>query len=480
MFRAHQESRMRTSSRQRSFPSQAVSLLLAVVIAAPQLAEARFQPSHGFDLFSADEELQAGRQAAAQTDKDLPLLSDSDPVTKYVQQLGARLAAHAPGTKWPYNFHVVRQKEINAFALPGGPIYVNLGTIQSAENEAELAGVMAHEISHVVQRHATRAATKQMEAQLPLAILGGFLGKGLGGQLADLGINFGAQSYFLHNSRENEQQADLLGTDIMYDTGYDPHYMARFFEIIKQKYPSQAPQFLSDHPDPGNRIAYVSKEVNTLPAKSFTVDSEQFEQVKQRAAGMKAMTAQEIAQWQKQRASGSGSTMATGETVSSPAAASADFQEFQHADYTIGYPDNWHLSGDSSSAVTITPANGISGNAVAYGAIINGFQPEDPSSLDNATHELVAQLKQGNPDLREIGHDQGIKVNGVAGKSVDLVGLSPVKNQGGRAEPERDWLVTLPMSDNEHVLYVVFIAPEKDFGGLRGTFENMLRSLRLR
>ena len=128
-------------------------------------------------MFSAQEEVQAGQQAAAQAAKQLPLLPDSDPITIYVQRLGNQFAAHAPGEKWPYTFHVVNQKEINAFALPGGPVFVNLGTIQAADNEAELAGVMAHEISHVVQRHGTRAASKQMAAQLPLAILGGVYGQ---------------------------------------------------------------------------------------------------------------------------------------------------------------------------------------------------------------------------------------------------------------------------------------------------------------
>ena len=124
------------------------------------------------------------------------------------------------GRKWPYSFHVVNQKEINAFALPGGPIYVNLGTIQAADNEAQLAGVMAHEISHIVLRHGTRAATKQMEAQLPLQILGALIGNaGVLAQLTQMGISFGVGSYFLHNSRQAENEADLLGTDIMYDAG---------------------------------------------------------------------------------------------------------------------------------------------------------------------------------------------------------------------------------------------------------------------
>ena len=155
--------------------------LLLTIVSATSMLKARVEPSHGFNMFSAQEEVQAGQQAAAQVSKQLPILPDSDPVTLYVQRLGRQLAAHAPGEKWPYTFHVVNQKEINAFALPGGPVFVNLGTIQAADNEAELAGVMAHEISHVVQRHGTRAASKQMAAQFPLAVLGGAMGQGASG-----------------------------------------------------------------------------------------------------------------------------------------------------------------------------------------------------------------------------------------------------------------------------------------------------------
>src|SRR5260370_7301803 len=109
---------------------------------------------------------------------------------------------------------------------------------------------MAHEISHGVQRHSTRAGTKQMEAQLPLSILGGFLGKGIGSQLAQLGIQFGAGSYFLKNSRQNEQEADLLGTDIMYDTGYNPRWMAEFFRKLQQQPGPTPTQFFNAHPIP--------------------------------------------------------------------------------------------------------------------------------------------------------------------------------------------------------------------------------------
>ena len=446
--------------------------LLIVLLGCPAV-QARVQPTHGFDLFSADQELQEGKQAAQDTNKQLPVLSDSDPVTRYVQQLGAKLAAHAPGEKWPYNFHVVNQKEINAFALPGGPVYVNLGTIQAADNESQLAGVMAHEISHIVQRHSTRMATRQMEAEVPLQILAAFLGRGLGGQLAALGIQFAAGSYFLKNSRLAEREADLLGTDIMYDTGYDPHAMAQFFEKIKQQYPSSAPQFLSDHPDPGNRIQYVSAEVNTLAPKTWIHGGPEFAEAHQRALGMKAYTAQQIAAMQKQ----AGMAQGVSATQTEP---SSSFRQFQHSVYSIQYPENWQLSGDANSAVTIAPSSGVTQNGVAYGVIIDGFQPEKPGSLDAATHELVTRLRQGNPELKQVGNDQDIKVNGVAAKSVDLLGISPLQDANGKAKRERDWLVALPASDGKQVLYAVFVAPDDQSGKAHATFESMLRTLHLR
>ena len=246
--------------------------------------------------------MQAGQQSAAQVAKQLPVLPDSDPVTIYVQRLGQQLAAHAPGEKWPYTFHVVNQKEINAFALPGGPVFVNLGTIQAADNEAELAGVMAHEISHVVQRHGTRAASKQMAAQLPLAILGGVMGQGALSQMAQMGLGFGIGSYFLKNSRTAESEADLLGTDIMYDTGFNPRAMADFFTKLQAEGGARGPQFFSDHPDPGNRAQAVAKEVATLPRKaSYRSDSAEFRDIKQRVAGMRPLTAQQIAERDKLR-----------------------------------------------------------------------------------------------------------------------------------------------------------------------------------
>jgi peptidase M48-like protein len=452
--------------------SRSIALLLVAVLLAPSLP-ARVEPTHGFDLFSAQEEVQAGQQAAQQVPKQLPVLPDSSPLTQYVSRLGHQLADHAPGEKWPYNFHVVNQKEINAFALPGGPIFVNVGTIQAADNEAELAGVLAHEISHVVQRHGTRAATRQMAAQLPIAAIGGILGGGTLGQMVVQGISFGVGSYFLKNSRQAEKEADLLGTDIMYDAGYDPHAMAQFFEKIKQQGGSHALQFLSDHPDPGNRVEYVSEEVRTLPARqSYLGNSAAFLQTKQEVAGMKPMTAPEIAAWQKAAGGVIAPTGGTG-------APSGNLRLFNHNDFQISYPDNWQVFGDQTSAVTIAPAKGVTQNAVAMGVMISAYQPEDPNAgLDAETHALLASLRQSNPDLKQLGNDEDIRVNGVAGKSVDLIGSSPIQ-ENGKPVRERDWLVTMRRGDGS-LLYLVFISPDQNFGTLRPVFEQMLRTFRVK
>ena len=264
---------------------KSAAVVLLLVVAFPAALLARYPARPGFNLFSRDQDVQLGKQAEADVDKKMALVKDRR-IEDYVQRLGQRLAAKAPGYQYPYSFKVVNQKEINAFALPGGPVYVNLGTIQAADNEAELAGVMAHEISHIVMRHSTNQASKQIAAQMPLALLGNALGNGVGGQLARLGISFGFGSVFLKYSRDAERQADLVGTDIMYDAGYNPQAMADFFRKLQEEGGARGPQFFSDHPDPGNRAAVVSREVRSLPRKSYLQDSAEFRAVKQAVARM--------------------------------------------------------------------------------------------------------------------------------------------------------------------------------------------------
>src|SRR5207237_7755052 len=155
----------------------------------------KFPPPH-WTMFSRDQEIQAGKQAADEVHKQMPVLPDSDPLSQYVRSLGNKLVPNVPNSqdnpRFPYEFHVVNVKEINAFALPGGPIFINVGTIQAADNEAQLAGVIAHEMSHVYMQHSIKQMEKSQRLGIFAGILGAILPGSTAGNLARLGIQLGA------------------------------------------------------------------------------------------------------------------------------------------------------------------------------------------------------------------------------------------------------------------------------------------------
>src|SRR5215813_9517250 len=198
----------------------------------------------------------------------MPVLPDSSPETQYTRKLGKKLVAAIPSQySWPFEFHVIPQKDINAFALPGGPMFVNVGTITAAANEAELAGVMAHEISHVYMQHSAKQAGKTQTTSEIARIAGTILGtttSGVFGSLAQAGIQF----------------------------------MADFFKKLAAE-GSTGPQFLSDHPNPGNREAAIQKEIATCPRKAYSTPNPTFNAVRRRATSFKMYSGQEIAQGAK-------------------------------------------------------------------------------------------------------------------------------------------------------------------------------------
>jgi predicted Zn-dependent protease len=230
----------------------------------------------GWNLFSKEQDVQLGREAAVQVERQMPVINH--PVLAgYVRSIGSRLAAAPEAGEFPYSFKLVSDNSINAFALPGGPTYVHTGLIAAADNEAQLAGVLAHEISHIALRHGTNQASKAQLLQLP-ALLAGVGGNGsLLGSLAQLGVGLGANSVLLKFSRNAERDADLLGTRIMSRAGYNPIEMARFFEKLEAKGGARGLQFFSDHPNPGNRVQAVEKEIRYLPRQDYTAgDAQEF------------------------------------------------------------------------------------------------------------------------------------------------------------------------------------------------------------
>jgi predicted Zn-dependent protease len=262
----------------------ALLLLFSVACATHNIAQAptgRFQIQPAYNQYTPQQDIELGHQAVAEVNRTMPVMQDSSDISNYVERLGKQLAAHAPGdTKWPFSFHVVNVKEINAFALPGGPVYINVGTIKAADDEGQLAGVIAHEISHIVLRHSTQQASKASLVQVPLAVLGVAVGRSAAGQLAAAGATLGAQGLLLKYSRDAESEADLLGSQIMYDAGYNPYSMVEFFTKLEQQGGPGVPQFLSDHPNPGNRVQNVRQAISKFPKKSYHANSGEFEQVK--------------------------------------------------------------------------------------------------------------------------------------------------------------------------------------------------------
>jgi len=220
--------------RPRKSGRDAISVTLAFLLLFAPLANAgRTKLKPGWNLFSPQQDVELGRKASQEAERQLPLLNDRR-VDSYLNSLGRRLADRAPGERYPYQFKGVNDATINAFALPGGFLYVHRGAIEAADNEAQLAGVMGHEIGHVALRHGTNQATKAYAWQLPLAAIGGLVGSdSLGGVVAQLAAGFGVNSVLLRYSRDAERQADLIGTQILYDNNYDPRAMAQFFEKIE-------------------------------------------------------------------------------------------------------------------------------------------------------------------------------------------------------------------------------------------------------
>lgn len=471
----------------------AAPVLAALAITAPKL------PNPGETGVSKEQQEQLGLQAMAEVYKQMPVLPDSSPETQFVQQLGKKLVAVIPSqSSWPYQFHVIEQKEINAFALPGGPVFINVGTIAAAANEAELAGVMAHEISHIYMQHSIKQMKKQQTEQGVFGILGAVLGQGSGiaSTLGRLGLSIGQGLLTLRYSRADEAQADSVGAVIMYKADYNPVALAQFFQKLEQQGGSNGPNFLSDHPNPGNRVAAVEAEIRDWAPEKYQTSNEAFLRIRQGATGVKAYTAQEIAQGAKEGTwarlnQEKGSTPRNlpepSQQHSSGALANVQYEQVRPSGtftqirtnlLDISYPNNWQVSAaDNGQGLTIAPSAGMSQGAVAYGVVLNSLDGQGASSLDDATKALVADLERSNPGLRASGGAQSIQVNRNQGRSVEMTGNSPI-TQNGQAVRERDWLVTLPRPQGG-LVYLVFIAPANAFVQLRPTFQHILDSTRL-
>lgn len=238
-----------------------------------------------FNLISIEEEWQLGQQLSQDVARQVRFNTDPA-VNSYVNSVGQRIVAKTPDpfNRLPWQFHVIEDPALNAFAIPGGHIYVNTGLIAHANNASELAGVMAHEISHVVARH----STEQISRQYGLSILASLVLGQNPGVLSQIAAQIVAGGALARFSREAEREADVLGIRSMYEAGYDPHGMASMFRVLlaqQQRQPSRVEQFFSTHPTTEERIREAERRASELPqTANMITDEPQFQAVRSRVS----------------------------------------------------------------------------------------------------------------------------------------------------------------------------------------------------
>ena len=468
----------------RTASTRAAAVALALSVSASGLV-AQTAIKVPKNRFTPQQDVELGREAAAEVRKQYPIIRD-DQIQGYLTKLGDRLVAAAPPelkeSVYEYSFTPVNVKEINAFALPGGPMFVNRGMFDAAESEAEVVGVMAHELSHVLLRHGTANASKAQNPWLQLGQLAGAVGGavvgGAAGSAIAQGSQFGLGTILLRYSRDFEKQADLLGSQIMARAGYDPRALAHMFETIeresKESGGSGSPQWLSSHPNPGNRTQYINKEADTLTVSS-AADMRGFEPIKTAFASLPA--AKTMAEVEKGGGSGSGgetsqSVGTPGQPVPTP---STQFRQITGGKvFQASVPNNWTAL-NAKNSIKVVPQNGygdLKGQMVFSHGVEFGVVKSSSRDLQQATNDWLKAIAEGNPELKLSGPQQQVRISQRSGLATPLVNPSPL---GGN---EHIGLYTTFLADGT-LFYYLTIAQDKDAQAFQETFRQIGQSIKL-
>ena len=458
-------------------------LVVAAGGLAPAFAQTKVTPPK--NKFPISEDVKLGKEAAAEVRKTLPLLSDAA-VAAYLWELGNRLVAAIPPEyripEFAYTFKVVNQKEINAFALPGGPMFINRGIIEKAPSEGGVVGVMAHELSHVFLRHGTAQVTKGQGFQIG-AIVGQIVGAVVGGTAGSIiaqGSEFGLGTYFMKFSREYEKQADLVGARIMARAGWDPREMAEVFKAIEQEGGAGGPQWMSSHPNPGNRYEYLLKEAKSLPVTPAPSTASKVQSIQTRLAAMApACSAEQIAQMQKQCGPQNTSTPAPipagGARTVRVAAPSSRTKSFNVEGVTLQVPANW-LPQNNLGSPTFAPEGAVvtvgSGVAFTHGVQIGSLKAGS-NALDRETGAFIQSLTGGNPQIRWSGRSSSTTLGGRQARASTLSNVSEVT--GG---PETLSLVTTLTADGQ-LFYLIGVVPDAEAASYAAPIDRVRSSLKL-
>ncbi len=454
-----------------------VALALWAMLLLPLSAIAQTRITMPKNKYKVQDDVKIGADASRQVEQQFPILNDRQ-TQAYVERVGERLVAAIPAEfqqpAFDYRFEVVNARDINAFALPGGPMYVNRGMIEAAKNEGEMAGVMAHEISHVALRHATAQQTKLNNPLNQILGIGAVLGGAIlgGGTGAQIGQMIAAGS-FLRYSRDYETQADILGARIMADAGYDPRDLANMFRTIAgEGGGSRGPEWLSSHPDPGNRFQKINQEAGYLNVSPNPIKiTQEFSRTRERLSGMPR--AKSMAEIEKDyKAGNTTSPTANGRYTNSVPYPSTSYRTYQSGSWIrMNVPSNWEeFSGQSD--VTFAPQGAYGNQGITHGAMI-GLHRSRGGSFDQATQEYVEGLVQANTYLRQQSGFTRATVAGRQAYVTTLRGRSPVTGRN-----ETVTIYTVPMRSGD-LLYIAAVAPSDEAFRYNSAFRTIIGSVRL-
>ena len=457
-----------------------VWLTLVAITVMPFSALAQTQIKYHSNKYSVQDDIKLGRQAAQEAESQFPLLRD-ETVRNYVESVGRRLVTSIPSEfqhpEFQYYFKVVNAKDINAFALPGGPMYVNRGMIEAARSEGEMAGVMAHEISHVALRHGTAQASKGQKYSI-LGGIAGIAGTILGGP----GVGQLAQApfavYLLKFSREYETEADILGAQIMAQAGYDPRDLANMFQTIERQ-GGGGGGFLSDHPSASDRYARINREAQLLRVNNSGYrDSRDFARIQERLRGYgSAPTMAEIQRSGQRYPQGE----QTGNVPNNPPSGRVSYPSNRYQSVSIfnggvnvSVPSNWRQVNEGNS-VWFVPDGAYgqyNGQAVYTHGASFGVAQTNSRNLQSGTQELVNNFAQGNNNLRSSG---GYQRSSLDGRTALVTTLTNVNEATGRPEIIR--LITTQLR-NGQLFYMVAVTPQNE-RGFETAFDQIMRSVRI-
>ena len=439
------------ATRPRLLAAAATAAILALATAS--FAQTKVNP--GFNLFSVQQDIEIGQQSAREAERQLQILGDGS-IEDYVDDLVERLGDAAPGHKFPYSGKVVNAREINAFALPGGPLYVNRGLVEAARTEGELAGVIAHEVAHIALRHGTHNASKAYATQAGIGVLGGILTRGKTRTTADI-INvvggLGLNAVFLKYGRDAETQADIVGAQMLASGRLRPHgdgALLRAAAPAAPEGPGEAGAVLQQPPRPRRpgRPRAAGGEAHQRPRH----------QPRERRVPAGAGRAQGHARGpghaRDRRPAGAADPIPhradrphADVRVDPPSSRFVRFRQ-REGFFEIEHPDNWRAyEAQDGFGVTIVPEGGVvdAGNgseAIVYGVIVNHYDPFENTTasritLDDAMTDLLNHIREGNPHLRASGTPRRETVDGQSARSAVLSGTSPVTGHGGARDRVR-------------------------------------------